>query len=213
MSRFLAPIHSWLFNKINLYQALENAIVDIHVDKFGQQANDIQKEAIERFGQQISSKPLEEQIDTNNIHGWLQERIKEVETRQCFIVKTFKEVFGDASVNLVKSEYVLQAQKCASETAKYNSPEEVYSSLNDFILAGMPCDRVNSIKEKNDCFILYNEKKSVTTKNFKLVDCDVQYMIDLRILWISSYVSSLPTKYEFIVETNEEETINRIVKG
>ena len=34
MSAFLAPIHTWLFNKIKLAQDLEKDIVNLHIDKF-----------------------------------------------------------------------------------------------------------------------------------------------------------------------------------
>ena len=78
MSAFLAPIHTWLFNKIKLAQDLEKDIVNLHIDKFKESAIKIQKEANDIYGQYIEEKPLEDLIDVNNIHGWLQDRIKEV---------------------------------------------------------------------------------------------------------------------------------------
>ncbi len=33
MSAFLAPIHTWLFNKIKLAQDLEKDIVNLHIEK------------------------------------------------------------------------------------------------------------------------------------------------------------------------------------
>ena len=34
MSKFLAPIHTWLFNKIMLAQDLEQDIIKLHIDKY-----------------------------------------------------------------------------------------------------------------------------------------------------------------------------------
>ena len=92
MSAFLAPIHTWLFNKIKLAQDLEKDIVNLHIDKFKESAIKIQKEANDIYGQYIEEKPLEDLIDVKNIHGWLQDRIKEVESRSAYIITTKKKV-------------------------------------------------------------------------------------------------------------------------
>ena len=67
MSAFLAPIHTWLFNKIKLAQDLEKDIVNLHIDKFKESAIKIQKEANDIYGQYIEEKPLEDLIDVNKI--------------------------------------------------------------------------------------------------------------------------------------------------
>ena len=38
MSAFLAPIHTWLFNKIKLVTRLEKDIVKLHIDKYKESA-------------------------------------------------------------------------------------------------------------------------------------------------------------------------------
>ena len=48
MSRFLGPVHHWLYNKICLHEDLEKNIVS----------------------------GFNERYDTDNIHGWLQSKIK-----------------------------------------------------------------------------------------------------------------------------------------
>ena len=132
MSAFLAPIHTWLFNKIKLAQDLEKDIVNLHIDKFKESAIKIQKEANDIYGQYIEEKPLEDLIDVNNIHGWLQDRIKEVESRSAYIITKYYDMYDEESRDLTESAYISQAIKCAkNENNKSDSPKKAYISLNN----------------------------------------------------------------------------------
>nr|MBK5237123.1 hypothetical protein [Clostridium sp.] len=73
MSAFLAPIHTWLFNKILLAEDLEKNLKKIYIDKYGINAKDIAQKSL-AFGEPIdTTKNIEDIIDVSNIHGWLQE--------------------------------------------------------------------------------------------------------------------------------------------
>ena len=193
MSAFLAPIHTWLFNKIKLAQDLEKDIVNLHIDKFKESAIKIQKEANDIYGQYIEEKPLEDLIDVNNIHGWLQDRIKEVESR---------------------SAYISQAIKFAqNENNKSESPENAYISLNNYILSGMPCDRANSVTEKNEDYIIYEQNGCIHRKNYENGQGNLEYLYELRDLWVKTFMESLNTKYLYEKEKLDDKTINKIRKA
>ena len=181
MSAFLAPIHTWLFNKIKLAQDLEKDIVKLHIDKYKESAIKIQKEATDIYGQYIEEKPLEDLIDVNNIHGWLQDRIKEVESRSADIITKYYDMYNEESKNLTESAYISQAIKCAqNENNKANSPEDAYISLNNYILSGMPCDRVNSVTEKNEDYIIYEQNGCIHRKNYENGQGNLIYLYELR---------------------------------
>lgn len=214
MSAFLAPIHSWLFNKIILAQELEQNIVNLHVQKFGNEAEIIKNESEELYGKYIENKPLEDIIDVNNIHGWLQGRIKEVESRTAYIVTKYFEIYKEESKEITKNAYVKQAKVCASkEDNKINSPENVYMSLNNYILSGMPCDRVNSISEKNDDYIVYTQTGCIHKANYELGKGNLDYLYELRELWIKTFVESLAINYTYEVTKQDDTTISKIIKG
>lgn len=61
MSAFLGPIHFWLYNKITLQEGLIREIADLAQQNgwMGDTSNYINTE----------TRPLEELIDTGNIHG------------------------------------------------------------------------------------------------------------------------------------------------
>lgn len=213
MSRFLAPIHTWLFNKINLAQDLEKEIVKLHSNKYNKEAIDIEKEARKIYGDYTPSEPIENLIDTDNIHGWLQERIKEVESRSSYIISRYYEIFKDDSKELTKNAYINQAKICASnENNRIGSPEDVYMTLNSYILSGMPCDRANSVVEKTEDHITYEQKGCIHKSNYELGKADIDYMNELRDLWIRTFIKNLPEKYVYEKQVNEDTTINTIKK-
>ncbi|GAA0864656.1 hypothetical protein [Paraclostridium tenue] len=214
MSKFLAPIHTWLFNKIMLAQDLEQDIIKLHIDKYKDEAKAVKEESIKLYGDYIPKKPLEDLIDTNNIHGWLQEKIKEVESRSSYIITKYYEIFKDESKEITQSAYVNQAKKCAkSENNKINSPEDVYISLNNYILSGMPCDRANSVTERNENYIVYEQEGCIQKANYELGKANLDYMSQLRDLWIKTFIENLEIKYLYEKQINGKITINTIRKG
>ena len=69
MSKFLAPIHSWLFNKINIHEDLEREIEQSFKEKYGDDITSIVQTNIDKYGERIDNPNLEEIIDESNIHG------------------------------------------------------------------------------------------------------------------------------------------------
>ena len=208
MSQFLAPIHTWLFNKIKLSQELEERIVDIHVKKYNEEALNIKKEAIKLYGEYIKDKPLEDLIDESNIHGWLQDRIKEVESRSAYIISRYYDMYKEESKELTKYIYANQAKECAkNESNKVNSPDNVYISLNNYILSGMPCDRANSVTQRNDEYIVYEQTKCIHQVNYELGNGNLKYLYELRDLWVKTFVENLSIKY--IYQKEQEGTVTK----
>ncbi len=214
MSKFLAPIHTWLFNKIKLAQDLEENIVKLHIGNYNEDALKIQKEAISLYGDYIEDKPLENLIAVDNIHGWLQERIKEVESRSAYIVTKYYDMYKQESEKLTQSAYVNQAKECAkNENNKIDSPENAYISLNNYILSGMPCDRADSVTQRNEDYLVYEQHGCIHKANYELGKANLEYVYELRDLWVKTFIENLSTKYIYEKEKNESVTINKIRKG
>lgn len=213
MSQFLAPIHTWLFNKIKLTQDLESNIVKVHIDTFGEEVLSVQEEAIKLYGEYIQNKPLEELIDVNNIHGWLQNKIIEVESRSAYIISKYYDRYKEKSKELSTEEYKKQAIECANdESNRVNSPDNVYISLNNYILSGMPCDRATSITEKNDDYVVFEQVGCIHKKNYEKGNGNLNYLYELKDLWIKSFVENLSVKYLYNKKEKDGVTINIIRK-
>ena len=68
MSLFLGKIHYWLFNKIKWFEGIEDELLRLD--------STFNVEELDKIcGERTPDKPLEDIIDTSNIHGWLQERL------------------------------------------------------------------------------------------------------------------------------------------
>ena len=80
MSLFLGKIHYWLFNKIKWFEGIEDELLRLD--------STFNVEELDKIcGERTPDKPLEDIIDTSNIHGWLQERIIIAEGRNAYITK------------------------------------------------------------------------------------------------------------------------------
>ncbi len=77
MSAFLGKIHYWLYNKIQLHEALIEEVAQSSSNKDFNDKELLEKSYLE-FGYPVKGN-LENEIEHSNIHGWLQERIAEQE--------------------------------------------------------------------------------------------------------------------------------------
>ena len=156
MSAFLAPIHTWLFSKILLAEELEKSLKEVYIDKYGDIAKDVVEKSL-AYGSPIdTTKNIEDIIDISNIHGWLQDKISKVETRTAFIITEMIKKYGEEAEAIAKECFEEQG-KTVGETLKAKempeNPEELFNALNNYLLEGMPCDRVTRIiKSENDIF-------------------------------------------------------------
>ena len=81
--------------------------------------------------------------------------------------------------------------------------------MNDYILDGMPCDRVNEVILNEEDKIKWQSRICVHKDIWEEVGCDVNYFYNLRNAWIKSFVSNLNSNFRYIVENNTK-SIKRI---
>ncbi len=138
MSAFLGPIHFWLYNKIGRQEELTKAMASLACEKGW----------IPDADAYVNDLPaLENAIDESNIHGWLQERIHDAETRYAGLIATVTEGHDE------RMEEILCAAKDfgkASGIGTAPTPSKVYRVFEDFFVNGMPCDRVNEVITENE---------------------------------------------------------------
>ncbi len=207
MSAFLGPIHYWLFNKIEVSEKLFEDIIDF-ADKSGFESSTLEKEAIEKFGKKVTGK-LEDNIDTDNIHGWLQGRIQSVESRLAYVTT---ELLKENKIT--ESDYLevfANNAKDIGEKLSINQikAEELYNLIFNYLLSGMPCDRVNTVTESNDDCLVWIEEIDIHEQYWRGVNGDVALFHKAIEKWIETFVSSSKSRfvYEKIGEDNKIERI------
>ncbi|AOR23672.1 hypothetical protein [Clostridium taeniosporum] len=211
MSLFLGKIHFWLFNKILWFQGLEDEIINIAKDE-GVDVLKLKKEIEGKYGAKTPNKPLDEIIDTSNIHGWLQEKIHSSEGR----VAAWTTILINNNKNVkekLEEVYVNQGIKAAYEVKKegitLNSAEDIFNKVNDYILDGMPCDRVNQIIISNEECIEWTRRICVHKEIWNKENGDVDYFYYLRSLWIRAFVNEINTEFKYVEENTGIKSIRK----
>jgi hypothetical protein len=219
MSKFLAPIHTWLFNKIKLYEGLESDLVNAYTEKYGENVKNLYKDIEEEHGYPLENKPIEELIDVSNIHGWLQHKISLAETRQAaFITEIFNNHNKEEALNIALDLYAKQARICAEEAKeKYqiSTPEEMYNALNSYIIEGMPCDRVNDITVSNEDKLQWETALCLHKNYWDAANGDINVFYTLREAWIKAFIETLNSSFTYKVTHNATGTpisVNEITK-
>ncbi|WP_097014829.1 hypothetical protein [Anaerocolumna aminovalerica] len=202
MSAFLGPIHYWLYNKIKLQNNMVEAVI-----QFAKSKNlnyDLRSKLDNQYGT-IDLRPLEEQIDTSNIHGWLQECVSTVEYRLADAVTTLLKE-GSKNLEELKEIFRTLGEK-ESILSKDATIAEAYKSLNDTLLDGMPCDHANLLVSQEDNEIIWKRNLCVHENYWTEVGGDIKIYYILREEYIKGLLSHADITYE-----NLDETISRIVR-
>ncbi len=197
MSLFLGKIHYWLYDKILWFEDLETEMA-----KWAKEEDQpIQKWASnmdQKYGELTGGRPLEDIIDTSSIHGWLQGKISVVEGRQAYLVTQILNENSEYKDSL-KKIFETQGKAAVSKYSEveFTTPEEVYNALNDFILEGMPCDRVNEVVHSDDEEIRWKRTTCLHSEHWDAVSGDVAYFYELREVWIQAFVGALKGNFKY----------------
>ena len=200
MSLFLGKIHYWLFNKILWFEGLEKEMINLAKD-LGLDVQKIQSEIETKYEPMLPEKPLEELIDQGNIHGWLQNAINNAEGRMAAWTKAI--IAADpANITKIEEIYINQGIKAANEvketSREINSAKEIYMKINDYILDGMPCDRVDEVIDANEECITWRKTLCVHKDIWEKEGVDVKQFYDLRDLWIESFVNKVNSNFQYV---------------
>lgn len=199
MSAFLGPIHYWLYNKIKLQQEFVDQVVSygeqrLGLDNLGSRLND-------KYGE-FDVRPLEDIINTSNIHGWLQERVQMVENKLAVAVT---EILGKDANALIELEKLFEQtgvnfSKEVEEDNEAHSLGDVYNELSNLLLDGMPCDHANSVEEKSDGEIIIIRNVCVHQEYWDAIGGDVRNYYKLRDAFIKGYLKKRNLEYVKIDE-------------
>lgn len=211
MSLYLGKIHYWLFNKIVWFEGLEEEIVNLAKIE-GLDIERLSKDINNKYGERLPKLPLEEMIDTSNIHGWLQEKIHAAEGRlatwTCNLLE--KENTKVKLESLYKEQGIKAAKDVKEEGKDLNTAVDIFNSVNDYILDGMPCDRVNEVISQDENKVIWKRRICVHKDIWNSVGGDVNYFYELRNLWIKSFVNEVNCEFKYIQDENNEMSIERV---
>ena len=200
MSAFLAPIHTWLFNKILLAEDLEKNLQEAYINKYKEDAEAVIGKSL-AYGSPIdTSKNIEDIIDVSNIHGWLQDKISKVETRTALIITEMIKKHGEEA-EVIAEVCFAQQGKTVGQTSKAKempgTPEELFNALNNYLLEGMPCDRVTRLIKSESNILEWETTSCIHKKYWEVVGGDVNVFYNLRHTFIKAFIENSNEKYVY----------------
>jgi len=174
MSAFLGPIHYLVYNKITLQEEFIQDIIKASND------NNWDTELEDKLANAcgvIDNRPLEEIIDGSNIHGWLQSRISVTEGRLSLAVTSLLKEDGNRKNSLLQLAFEFGKKHAIAEDA---SASEAFQVINDSLIDGMPCDRVNEVLEQGDTYILWQQTTCVHARYWENLGETTDIYYELR---------------------------------
>lgn len=150
MSKFLGPVHFWLYRKIQFQESLIDALISYAVQEGW---ND---EDLTRYSCQ-DRRQLDEIIDETNIHGWLQARIQDAEKRYAALVL---HLVGSDETRLSALKQAAVAFGATQNLSASTAPE-AFHRLDDLLLDGMPCDQINRVSQSSDDAITWIQSADI----------------------------------------------------
>lgn len=201
MSAFLGPIHFWLYNKIKIQNDIVENILSLAENNNLNMRNYIYK----TFGNG-ELKPLDEVIDVNNIHGWLQEQVTKVENK---LACTITEIYSEKPELNEEIKRIFKKKGAEVTTLNENSTiGEIYKSLNDTLLDGMPCDRAYAVISQDENEVTWVRNVCVHEQFWNEAGGDIKNYYMLRDEFIDGLLQNANVKYE---KTND--STYKILRG
>lgn len=177
MSKFLAPIHYAMYDKILFLNDFVEHYIEIAKE------NNIELKELENMDV-IENAPLEEIIDEENIHIWIQKRVDAVESRLAYVVSEMLNHDSELMIEVMKYAYRKGRNENFTSTA-----EDGFKLIISRFLDGMPCEGCLSIVETDRDYVKVVIEKD-THEKYWHYGADVENYWEIRNKYIKGLLSS-----------------------
>lgn len=206
MSAFLGPIHYWLYNKITLQNSMVEKVISFAEENYADL--DLRNTLENEFGS-LEVKPLEEMIDTSNIHGWLQEKVSVVEYRMAYAVTAILKKEPQAIDKLKEIFFNFGEEKALTADGTGVKATDIFKNLNDTLLDGMPCDHANAIVSETEDEVVWKRNLCVHGDYWDEIGGDIKNYYILREEFIKGYISKTGAVFEKLDDTTSRLLIKK----
>ncbi len=202
MSEFLAPIHYWLYKKIRLVIEREQLIYEKAQGLCGATAEELREQVWQTYGETLPDADLEQLIDHDNIHGWLQRQINLAESREAAFIKELLARCDQTACDMVGEAFLEHGLHCgenAKSQPKYDvsTADGIYKALNDYYLNGMPCDQEDILVETTARQVIWENLACLQEFNWKRTGVDHKTMKSCYQGWWDGFVTGANSSFSF----------------
>ena len=190
MAEKFAEIHVWMFNKIKLQNEFSDEIIKQLTDE--SQKNQISKQVSETFP--FPKGDLEEIIDHENIHTWLEKHLVLTDRKLAWVIAQVKNI----PLTLKDLEDVFfQMGKNHKEITQpvWLKPSYVYRTITDALTEGMPCDKANQVVSHNENHLIWQVDRCMHQESWKSENADIEDFYLLRDAWIKGLLDGSEFTY------------------
>ncbi len=190
MAEKFAEIHVWMFNKIKL----QNQFSDEIVKQLSDEAQVIQiKKHIEEFFP-FPKGNLEDIIDYENIHQWLEKHLILTDQKLAWIVKQVKD---NPSIYEDLKDFFFQLGKKHRDLLQpvWLKPSYVYRTITDALTEGMPCDKANQVIAHDENHLSWEVSQCMHQTSWKSQHADVSDFYAIRDAWIQGLLEGSEFTY------------------
>lgn len=190
MAEKFAEIHIWMFNKIRLQNQFSEEILKKLPDD--PRASHIKSEIEELFP--FPKGNLEEIIDHENIHQWLETHLILTDRKLAWIVNEVKDhllplpVLEDIFFHLGKKHRDLLQPV-------WLKPSYVYRALIDALTEGMPCDKANQVISHDENHLVWEVTNCMHKKSWQSENADINDFYRLRDSWVRGLLENSEFNY------------------
>lgn len=195
MKEKLAPIHFVQYQRIHLQEQMESFLAE----KF--QLEDKLAELETLYGVRSAEVNLSEQIDHDNIHGWLEGHLIANEKRLSQLIAEILKQNDPSTLHHTYEEFGENLGKSVQHTVSISNGQELYQFLQSVILDGMPCDKVNQLMGSDDQQLVFSSTKDVHAPYYSDAGLDPALYHELRSHFMAGLLHTLDSgKYSYTVE-------------
>lgn len=205
MSTQLSPIHYWMFSKIKIQDQITGEILLLNSkNNFVDNLNEL----VDSTCGVVENGQLDDIIDLEDIHGWIQERVAIVEKRFAFTVTNILDKKQDSMNDI--SNIVFELGKIYGDRNSENlcSLEKCFNFIGSCTLDGMPCDNINVLVSSDESNIIWKRTQCIHENYWLEFDGDIKNYYKLRESFIKGILFS--TKFDY--KNNEDESYMLYVK-
>ncbi|WP_312651162.1 hypothetical protein [Proteiniclasticum sp.] len=202
MKEKIAPIHFMQHNRIRIQENLERYLIDMF------SLQDLDRENTEHYGERTSEEALENQIDHDNIHGWLESHVIGNEKRLAALAGKIIETSDEETLILAYAEYGRRVGESLKGEIHFSNGQELYGYLNALLLDGMPCDKINVLAETDENHLVWHNVRDIHGRYFEELGLQGNLFYILRQSFMTGFLSaignieySLDIMPEFIVNS------------
>ena len=185
MKEKLAPIHTLQHNRIRIQENLEEFLIEL----FG--LENLDRESIEVLGSRSTKEPLADQIDHDNIHGWLESHLISNEKRMAILARKIIDTSDEDALILAYAEFGKRLGDSLKADVQYHDTQELYRALSAVLLDGMPCDKISVLTEAGDDLLIWHNVRDIHGRYFEEQNLPAELFYTLRGAFMSSLVKSL----------------------